>query len=326
MRVPRITGGRALEVTFNLCQSSDPDPGDELRYWFDYDGDDKQDEWGHCRATHLYKVGEFESNCVFSKACVSDRQPAHTVCHTYQVCTFGKPRPGASPSPSGSPGPSPSPSGSPEPSPSPLMSPSPSPSPSVSPSPSPSPSASPSPSPSPSESPSPSPSPSASPSPSPEPTPTPTPTPEPTPSPTPSPGLIDQHQDGDIDGPSSKDIWSFTAESGTDVTVKLDTVSQSTAYVLSVCISTSTQRRDCLTPTFKDRVACSFHNPFRIGCPVRSYSLPHSNGGRYYVIVSGYRLAAQNPGEYVMTMTAHPGTGPLGLESDNVTENPFLDQ
>jgi hypothetical protein len=52
--------------------------------------------------------------------------------------------------------------------------------------------------------------------------------------------LIDQHEDGDIGGLSAKDIWSFTAESGTDVTVRLDTVSQSTAYVLSVCISTST--------------------------------------------------------------------------------------
>ena len=138
--------------------------------------------------------------------------------------------------------------------------------------------------------------------------------------------MIDQQEDGDIGRPSSKDVWSFTAASGTDVTVKLDTVSQSTAYVLSVCISTSAQRRDCVTPTFKDRVACSFHNPLRVECPVRSYSLPHSSSGRYYVIVNGFRLGAPNDGEYVMTMTAHPGTGPLGLESDNVTENPFIDQ
>ena len=59
---------------------------------------------------------------------------------------------------------------------------------------------------------------------------------------------------------------------------------------------------------------------------MRSYSLPPTNGGRYYVIVNGFRLAAQNDGQYVMKMTAHPGTGPLSLESDNVNENPFLDQ
>src|SRR6266581_778982 len=108
-----IVGGHSLDVTFNLCQSSDPDEGDELRFWFDYDDDGTQDEYGHCRATHHYQVGEFDSACVFSKACVSDRQPGHAVCHTYQVCTFGKPRPTASPAG----GPGPSPSSTPEPSP-----------------------------------------------------------------------------------------------------------------------------------------------------------------------------------------------------------------
>jgi hypothetical protein len=44
------------------------------------------------------------------------------------------------------------------------------------------------------------------------------------------------------------------------------------------------------------------------------------------VIINGYRLGAQNDGDYVMTMTAHPGTGPLSLESNNVSENPFLEQ
>jgi hypothetical protein len=241
-----ITGGSSLEVTFNLCLSSDPDEGDELRYWFDYDGDGKQDEWGHCRATHLYKVGEFESACVFSKACVSDRQPDHAVCHTYEVCTFGKPRPGASPSPSTSPGPSPSP----------------------------------------------------------------------TPTPTPSPDLTDQHEDGDFAAPSSKDIWSFTAAAGTDVTIRLDTVSETSAYVMGVCISTSTRRLDCIKPVSKGRVDCSFGNEL-VRCPVKSYVLPQ-NGGLYHVLVSGFRPRAEQDGKYVVEMTAHPGTGPLGLEADNV--------
>jgi len=252
-----ITGGHALDVTFNLCQSSDPDEGDELRFWFDYDGDGKQDEYGHCRATHHYQVKEFDSACVFTSVCVSDRQPDHAVCHTYQVCTVGKPRPAASPS---EPGPSPSDS----------------------------------------------------------------PGPSPTPEPTPTPGAIEQHEDGDFGGPSSKDIWSFTTSAATDVTVKLDTVSQSTAYIMSACVSTSTLRRDCVTPTFKDRVACAFHNPLRIGCPVRSYSL--SNAGTYYLIVNGFRPGAQEDGQYTIAMTAHPGAGALNLESNNVAENPFLEQ
>jgi len=266
-----ILGGSSLDVTFNLCQSSDPDPDDELKFWYDFDGDGTADEWGHCRATHHYQVKEFDSACVFTKVCVGDRQAGHAVCHTYEVCTYGKPRPNASPSPSGSPGPSPSPDGSP----------------------------------------SPGPSPSPSTSPSPEPT------------PTPEPGLTEQHKDGDFAPPSSKDIWTFTASGATDVTVKLDTVSQDTAYVMSVCVSTNTQRRNCLTPTFKDRVPCAFHNPFRIGCPVRSYSLP--DAGTYYVIVNGWRFNVSAPGQYTMAMTAHPGIGPLTLQSNNIAEEPFLD-
>src|SRR6185295_20402272 len=46
-----ITGGSTLDVTFNLCQSTDPDAGDELKYTFDYDGDGTVDEKGHCRTT-----------------------------------------------------------------------------------------------------------------------------------------------------------------------------------------------------------------------------------------------------------------------------------
>jgi len=266
-----IMGGRSLTVTFNLCQSSDPDPGDELRFWFDYDNDGTQDEYGHCRATHTYTVGEFDSACVFTKACVSDRQPQHAICHTYQVCTFGKPRPAASPSVE--PGPGPSPSGSPGPSPSPSTSPGPSPSPSTSPGPSPSPSTS------------------------------------------PDPGLTSQKADGDFVGSGSNDVWSFTAAAGTAVTIQLDTVSDDSAYFMGVCIS-SNGHRPCMTPKSQTRVRCSAGKGIFSLCPKRSYVLPE-NGGLYHVIVSGFRLGGQG-GEYVILMTAHPGTGPLGLEADNI--------
>src|SRR2546422_3143897 len=32
-----IAGGSSFDVTYNLCQSSDPDPDDELKFTFDFD-------------------------------------------------------------------------------------------------------------------------------------------------------------------------------------------------------------------------------------------------------------------------------------------------
>jgi hypothetical protein len=238
-----ITGGNVLDVTFNMCQSSDPDPGDELRFSYDWDNDGKEDEYGHCRATHTYRVGEFDSACVFTKVCVSDRQPDHNVCHTYQVCTFGKSRPGASPSGG----------------------------------------------------------------------------PEPGPSPTSEPGLTEQHEEGHFAPPGSRDIWSFTTSAATDVTVKLDTVSQPTAYIMWTCVSTRPTWLNHLTPTFSGRVPCAFRNPLRIGCPVRSYSLP--NAGTYYILVYGLRPGSQ--GLYTLTLTAHPGTGLLRLDFSGFPVNSF---
>ena len=110
------------------------------------------------------------------------------------------------------------------------------------------------------------------------------------------------------------------------MTVKLDTVSKDSASIMSACVSTSTQRRDCLTPTAKDRVRCAFDYPLLrlIGCPVRSYSL--SSARTYYIIVNGYRTNAPADGQYTMSLNAHPGTGPLALLLNNIMEDPFLDQ
>ena len=58
---------------------------------------------------------------------------------------------------------------------------------------------------------------------------------------------------------------------------------------------------------------------------MRSYVLP-SNQGIYYLIVNGFRFAADQPGLYTMEMTAQPGAGPLNLDQDNVTEDPFFEQ
>jgi hypothetical protein len=95
-----IAGGASFDVTFNLCPTTDPDPGDELRFTFDFDGDGTVDELGHCRATHHYEVGVFESRCIPAIACVTDRQPDHRICTSYEICAAGRAaEPTASPSP-----------------------------------------------------------------------------------------------------------------------------------------------------------------------------------------------------------------------------------
>jgi hypothetical protein len=97
-----IVGGSSFDVTFNLCQSTDPDPGDELRFSYDFDGDGNVDELGHCRASHHYEVAAFASECATAVVCVTDRQPEHKICRRYDVCAFGRSR---EPAPSQSPGP-----------------------------------------------------------------------------------------------------------------------------------------------------------------------------------------------------------------------------
>jgi hypothetical protein len=97
-----IAGGSSFEVTFNLCQTRDYDEGDELRFSFDFDGDGNVDELGHCRAKRRYEVATFESACFTAVACVTDRQPEHKICQTYQVCLNGRarePAPSTSPEP-----------------------------------------------------------------------------------------------------------------------------------------------------------------------------------------------------------------------------------
>ena len=87
-----IRGPSPLGVTFNMCRSSDPDPGDELKFLYDFDGDGAFDQAGgrgSCRASHEYVLpaGE-DSSCVPATICVSDRQPfdGHQLCRSYTVC------------------------------------------------------------------------------------------------------------------------------------------------------------------------------------------------------------------------------------------------
>jgi hypothetical protein len=96
-----ISGRGPLDVTFNMCPTSDSDPGDLLKFTYDFNGDGSIDYYGHCRQTHRYPAS---AHCSEATVCASDRQPGHRMCQTYTVCSLGGNRgPGPSPSPSPSP-------------------------------------------------------------------------------------------------------------------------------------------------------------------------------------------------------------------------------
>ena len=92
-----ISGRGPLDVTFNMCPTSDFDPGDQLKFTYDFNGDGIIDYYGHCRQTHRYPVS---AQCPEATVCASDRQPGHRECRTYSVCSLGgRGEPGPSPSP-----------------------------------------------------------------------------------------------------------------------------------------------------------------------------------------------------------------------------------
>lgn len=64
-------GPAPLEVTFNMCHSTDPSAGFNLHYHVDWG--DGSDDRGNCRFDHLYETGGQFSGV----ACVWDEIPAH---------------------------------------------------------------------------------------------------------------------------------------------------------------------------------------------------------------------------------------------------------
>jgi hypothetical protein len=87
----RIYGGGVFDVTFNMCPSTETDPGDELKFTYDYDGDGTVDWFGHCRSTHTYYAADFAQECQPAVVCVGDRHPDNQVCMRYEVCAGAKP-------------------------------------------------------------------------------------------------------------------------------------------------------------------------------------------------------------------------------------------
>jgi len=83
-----ITGSNPLDVTFNMCASSDPE-GDQLYFLADYDGDGKFDfgglTGGNCRSNHVYTTGNHTA-----EVCLYDRdkngKALHDdICKTYLI-------------------------------------------------------------------------------------------------------------------------------------------------------------------------------------------------------------------------------------------------
>jgi hypothetical protein len=85
---PTITGASPLTVTFNMCQSSDPE-GDPLYFLFDFEGDEKFDfgglTGGNCRVDHVYTTGRYEPvNCLYDRD--KNGKALHDdICKTYVV-------------------------------------------------------------------------------------------------------------------------------------------------------------------------------------------------------------------------------------------------
>ena len=95
-----ISGPGPLDVTFNMCPTSDDDPGDSLKFTYDFDGDGSIDYYGHCRQTHRYPAS---NRCVDATVCATDRNPGHRQCRSYAVCATGAdhhPAPTPTPTPS----------------------------------------------------------------------------------------------------------------------------------------------------------------------------------------------------------------------------------
>lgn len=81
-----IRGKPPLTVTFNMCKSTDPDVGDELKGIYDFDGDGKVDYAGPCRAEHTYEYGEHKAIvCLHDRTTTSEK-----VCKTYTIRTPGR--------------------------------------------------------------------------------------------------------------------------------------------------------------------------------------------------------------------------------------------
>jgi subtilisin-like proprotein convertase family protein len=82
-----VSGRSPFEVTFNNCQTTDPD-GDALSFKYDFLGNGSF-ERGRCRSSHVYEVSSGQA-CYRPVVCTKDGGPDGTDCKTWSVCVTGK--------------------------------------------------------------------------------------------------------------------------------------------------------------------------------------------------------------------------------------------
>jgi PKD domain-containing protein len=85
---PTITGSSPLDVTFNMCASSDPE-GDQLYFLADYDGDGKFDfggvTGGNCRSNHVYTTGNYTAEMCLYDRDKNGKALHDDICKTYLI-------------------------------------------------------------------------------------------------------------------------------------------------------------------------------------------------------------------------------------------------
>jgi PKD domain-containing protein len=85
---PTITGSSPLDVTFNMCASSDPE-GDQLYFLADYDGDGKFDfggvTGGNCRSNHVYTTGSYTAEMCLYDRDKNGKALHDDICKTYLI-------------------------------------------------------------------------------------------------------------------------------------------------------------------------------------------------------------------------------------------------
>ena len=83
-----ITGSNPLDVTFNMCASSDPE-GDQLYFLADYDGDGKFDfgglTGGNCRSNHVYTTGNHTAEMCLYDPDKNGKALHDDICKTYLI-------------------------------------------------------------------------------------------------------------------------------------------------------------------------------------------------------------------------------------------------
>lgn len=82
-----ISGPSPLNVLFNQCRTADRLDRD-LKFTYDFDGNETIDDFGHCRARHVY-LSASGASCTEAVVCIGNGPGDEKVCARYRICAFG---------------------------------------------------------------------------------------------------------------------------------------------------------------------------------------------------------------------------------------------